>query len=619
MGNASDERQCQPRQGFLEKLKSFLFFCDAPYLGLLFIAAYGALYWWFFQALVLYVPIGGLLPRLLWVVSAGVVLCPLWIAISVLALHAIVTTLGKPKGLHAFLVIAGVLVNPVGIGLICWSLFRQRKWLPFILMLATGLLLCLPPVFCLLDMVWWLPVDWLFVVPVAAFAVTALSRPLPTGRTSRLQVAWAFLPGVLACFLLGYCKMQECGIRRDTARIKASIGERLDCPMDTESLRQRLESGFPVSQEPLKTLFAIREDMDGGVFRYLKGHERREELKAILQQFQETHADYVNAAEALMQLPPQRIQHRIPDDSESIYSTPLPEARWFRAVARYYGVMMRADAGDKRRVADCNQAMASVRDWLLKNTILIETLVASSIEQMRLGALCYCLPYAEYTEDEWRMLVGGELDWRDAYARVIADELVWQDDLIRWIFNVSGNPADFVKRELDLPGSMPRAILRRWVEMDCHLGLKYAEKDISIVLDGDKKDALALEEEAKEALDRQFALLSIRMRPHTATIMTMIQQARKRHAMAMLAWQVMDYRRRHDGTLPESLADLSPEGGMPSVDGTPVLYEKGELEIRARNDARTTFRGFRLYCPDEGTAGTTGKNARCFVLVPLEE
>lgn len=320
-----------------------------------------------------------------------------------------------------------------------------------------------------------------------------------------------------------------------------------------------------------------------------------------------------------MQLPPQRIQHRIPDDSESIFSTPLPETRWFRAVARYYGVMMRADAGDKRRVADCNQAMASVRDWLLKNTILIETLVASSIEQMRLGALCYCLPYAEYTEDEWRMLVGGELDWRDAYARVIADELVWQDDLIRWIFNVSGTPADFVKRELDLPGSMPRAILRRWVEMDCHLGLKYAEKDISIVLDGDGKDALALEEEAREAFDRQFALLSTMMRPHTATIMTMIQQARKRHAMAMLAWQVMDYRRRHDGTLPESLADLSPEGGMPSVDGTPVLYEKGELEIQARGDARTTFRGFRLYCPDEGTAGTTGKNARCFVLAPLEE
>lgn len=89
MGNASDESQCQPRQGFLEKLKSFLFFCDAPYLGLLFIAACGALYWWFFQALVLYVPIGGLLPRLLWVVSAGFVLCPLWIAISVLALHAL--------------------------------------------------------------------------------------------------------------------------------------------------------------------------------------------------------------------------------------------------------------------------------------------------------------------------------------------------------------------------------------------------------------------------------------------------------------------------------------------------------------------------------------------------
>ena len=418
-------------------------------------------------------------------------------------------------------------------------------------MLATGLLLSLLPVFCLLDMVWWLLVDWLFVVPVVAFAVTALSRPLPTGRISRLQVSWAFLPGVLACFLLGYCKMQECGIRRDTARIKASIGERLDCPMDTESLRQRLESGFPVSQEPLKTLFAIREDMDGGVFRYLKGHERREELKAILQQFQETHADYVNAAEALMQLPPHRIQHRIPDDSESIYSTALPEARWFRAVARYYGVMMRADAGDKRLVADCNQAMASVRDWLLKNTILIETIVASSIEEMRLGSLCYCLPYAEYTEDEWRMLVGGELDWRDAYARGIADELVKQDDLIRWIFNVSGTPADFVKRELDLPGSMPRAILRRWVEMDCHLGLKYAEKGISIVLDGDEKDALALEEEARETFDRQFALLSIRMRPHTASIVTIIQQARNRHAMAMLAWQVMDYRRRHDGTLPE--------------------------------------------------------------------
>ena len=147
MGNASDERQRQTRQGFFEKLKSLLLFCDAPYLGLLFTAACGALYWWFFQALVLYVPIGGLLPRLLLGVSAGVVLCPLWIAISVLALHAIVTTLGKPKWLHALLVIAGVLVNPVGIGLICWSLFRQRKRLPFILMLATGLLLCLLPVF----------------------------------------------------------------------------------------------------------------------------------------------------------------------------------------------------------------------------------------------------------------------------------------------------------------------------------------------------------------------------------------------------------------------------------------------------------------------------------------
>lgn len=87
--------------------------------------------------------------------------------------------------------------------------------------------------------------------------------------------------------------------------------------------------------------------------------------------------------------------------------------------------------------------------------------------------------------------------------------------------------------------------------MDCHLGLKYAEKGISIVLDGDEKDALALEEEARETFDRQFALLSIRMRPHTASIVTIIQQARNRHAMAMLAWQVMDYRRRHDGTLPE--------------------------------------------------------------------
>ena len=91
--------------------------------------------------------------------------------------------------------------------------------------------------------------------------------------------------------------------------------------------------------------------------------------------------------------------------------------------------------------------------------------------------------------------------------------------------------------------------------MDCHLGLKYAEKGISIVLDGDGKDALPPEEESREAFDLQFALLSTMMRPHAATIMTRIQQARNRHAMAILAWQVMDYRRRHDGTLPESLAD----------------------------------------------------------------
>ena len=86
--------------------------------------------------------------------------------------------------------------------------------------------------------------------------------------------------------------------------------------------------------------------------------------------------------------------------------------------------------------------------------------------------------------------------------------------------------------------------------------------------------------------------------------------------MAMLAWQVMDYRRSHNGTLPESLDSL--EGSITtSSNGRPFEYENGILEHKNNYDSkRTTFQGFRISQP--AIKFKNGKNYRASISVPLD-
>ena len=83
--------------------------------------------------------------------------------------------------------------------------------------------------------------------------------------------------------------------------------------------------------------------------------------------------------------------------------------------------------------------------------------------------------------------------------------------------------------------------------------------------------------------------------------------------MAMLGWQVMEYRHAHGGELPESLEALG-TAPVNSVNGLPFAYEHGDMEIKKNqyDDNALKLRGFRIM-PDkeDNTLGTS-------FFVPLE-
>ena len=82
--------------------------------------------------------------------------------------------------------------------------------------------------------------------------------------------------------------------------------------------------------------------------------------------------------------------------------------------------------------------------------------------------------------------------------------------------------------------------------------------------------------------------------------------------MAMLAWQVMEYKHEHGGKLPENLEALG-EVPVDSINGKPFDYEHGDMEImRNRNDDNPMkVHGFRIM-PDELYPTTD-------LIVPLEQ
>lgn len=619
MNNETKASQEKPRQGHLKKLWSFLTFREAPYFSLLFVTSGACMLWLLFQIVVLYVPWGNFLPRMIAAIAVLAIFYLVGIYIFASAVHAVVKTLVKPAWLQGILTIAGIaLFCPVGVAFCGWSLYKQRKWLPCALMAAVGLLSCILILFRVLNISCYLSVTLLPFILAGVFAITAFFRPSPGGAVTRGRIVWAFLPVALTGILWSCCLWQAHGIRSDSAKIRTRLAERLEHPMDVGATRARLASGLSPTEEPLKSLFADCTEISE-TLQSLKRNENRAEVQAFLLKFQEDHGDFVKAAEAWKMLPAQNVQHDVPEN-DYFYAVLLPELAGFRNTALYFAMKMRANADDRECVADCNHAMISAREWALENPLLINTIVAVAIEAIRLDALCQCLEAVDYSEEEWRALVGEVPDWNVLLARAIAEESVFHENAMLCLLKTPQKTADDLKKEFGLPSFNSYPFLCRWFEMDYHCGLKYTEKAVEHILNDSRDGLTALADEFEKRIRQRGALVSGMLLPDVAKSLLKCRQIKDIHSLSLLARRVMDYRRSHDNTLPETLDEVPLEESMASWAKTSVAYEKGDLEIKTLYDDDTVkIRGFRLYCPEVDEKNTTGRAARCAVTVSLEK
>ena len=236
---------------------------------------------------------------------------------------------------------------------------------------------------------------------------------------------------------------------------------------------------------------------------------------------------------------------------------------------------------------------------------------------IRLHALAFTLAYNDYSLDEWGALLGPPPDWKKHFARSIATEAVAYDDLKNSFLRVILKQSP-LRDKIAIPllnyGGISYFALATQQDNAALMNWRFAERLIDFTLA--KQHSFA---ELREWDEHNTRILK-RGGFNTLFWPSMLGAAIKQNAslddrqLAILAWQVMDFRRSHNGTLPESL-DMLDGAITTSSNGRPFEYEKGTL-ADGKDESKRTFQGFRISRP-----AIEFKNGRIYqasISVPLD-
>ena len=344
--------------------------------------------------------------------------------------------------------------------------------------------------------------------------------------------------------------------------------------ISAEDWKKRNSYGYSINKEPLKSFCKINMEID------MEKYQTPTDAQKFLAELRKTHTDKFVAIDRLLELKPQRISYNWVNPGEPGAAMLLPDLQCFRTAARLRNLEILANAKDKAMVAKCNQDMLKFRKWCFYNETLIGKLVAVVMESLRLDALSYAIASGVYSKDEIVKLIDDAPDWGKQFSEIFASENALTEDCLEALKNVSGD-------------SMPSYIKNYDIKTFWRLYQKFAPLFIRMNLKRDhlftlnhylkirellsRNDLSGIEKAKLAKLDKDYLwcecfAASMMAIPDLYGVLLRIDRIRNTRQMALLAAEVMEYRKQH-GKLPDDLTFL-PEIPLSKLDHKPLMYEK---------------------------------------------
>ena len=352
--------------------------------------------------------------------------------------------------------------------------------------------------------------------------------------------------------------------------------------ISAEDWKIRNSYGYPIEKEPLKSFCKVNIKID------MEKYQTPTEAKKYLVELRKTHADKFIAIDKLFEIKPQRISYNWVAPGETVAALLLPDLQGFRTAADFRILEIRANAADKTVVAKCNQDMLKFREWCLHNETLIGKLVAGAIDSRRLHALSYAMASDVYSKEEIIKLIGNSPDWSRQFSEIFPSENAMSEEFVNLLKNASAKDI----QNLETPISS--RFFWKWdqkfaplfakmnIKRDYLFILNYYLKINSLLyrddLSGLEKKKLAYLN--YDSLCLEHFIASQTVIPALSEVLVRIDRIRDIRQMALLAVEVMEYRKQH-GKLPDDLSFL-PQVPLAKLDHKPLMYEK-------------TKDGFRIY------------------------
>jgi hypothetical protein len=379
--------------------------------------------------------------------------------------------------------------------------------------------------------------------------------------------SWHFIKPLIisvsfCIFLLGY----DVKLQMDMKSKQAVLSQITGCPANLEEFWEREKQGFPLDRDPLKTL--VEKNPENVEFDSTGTYDSAS-AKKILTEIEQNHPDFIKALEDFWELEPHYVAHQ-KTEYGLIISILQPELTAFRHGAYISSLQMIADPCNKPKVFKYNRNLTKLRDWLLQSQVLLSHAVAISIERIRIITLKYVLESGQYSNIEFKQLVGEPVNWETSL------HLAWGNDatsfsIDKLYLKIYSIDPEFTPAIISaLSPNMPLFVHIQSLRDNC-FALDYFIKLCSV-----KADLSALEKYHQTRLDekamqRNFFIMSAMLLPANAVYKNYASIIDTRR-MALLAAEVMEYRKQH-GKLPEDLSFLS-KVPLAKLDHKPLMYEK---------------------------------------------
>ena len=339
--------------------------------------------------------------------------------------------------------------------------------------------------------------------------------------------------------------------------------------ISAEDWKIRNSCGYSINKEPLKSFCKINMEID------MEKYQTPADAQKFLAELRKTHADKFIAIDKLLELKPQRISYKWVAPGETVADMLLPDLQCFRTAARLRNLEILANAKDKALVAKCNQDMLKFRDWCFYNETLIGKLVAVVIESLRLDALSYAMVSGVYSKDEIVNLIDDAPDWGKQFSEIFASENALTEDCLEALKNESGDSITTdIKPFWRLYQKFAPLFIRMNLKRDHLFTLNHYLKIRELL---SRNDLSGIEKAKLAKLNKDYLwcecfVASMMAIPNLYGVFLRIDRIRNTRQMALLAAEVMEYRKQH-GKLPDDLTFL-PEIPLSKLDHKPLMYEK---------------------------------------------